>query len=160
MENRFFDIDNNVYLNGLYIAALLVNVTSTYKLEEINLKLFLMKNPSVLLNLCKYLDIPINRNIFEEFQYSNLQADMSKYLLKVQVSGLMETLNFLYSKGLIKLDYNKNMVSSTEKCQKLVNNEMPEKIRCIASKINELFTKRDMKSIKGTLFIEKGDIYE
>ena len=37
MENRFFDIDNNVYLNGLYLVVLIRGDNKNYKLEEINL---------------------------------------------------------------------------------------------------------------------------
>ena len=37
MENRFFDIDNNIYLNGLYVVALIGSEMNTYKIEVVNL---------------------------------------------------------------------------------------------------------------------------
>lgn len=159
MENRFFDIDNNVYLNGLYIVALIYNDNKAYKLDEINLKLFLIKNPYIMLSVCRNLRIQIPKEIFAEYQYVNFQADMSKYLLKVQVKGLMETINFLYSKGLVDVDYKKGSLQATSKCMKMDLSTVPKRILSVADKINSIFEKVAIQDVKKILFVE-GDLYE
>lgn len=160
MGNRFFDIDNNVYLNGLYVVALIGMDEKTYKLGELNLKLFLIKNPYVFLNLCNNLAVQVNKDIFEQFQYCNLQAEMSKYILKVQVKGLLETLNFLYSKGLVQINYSKDMIQANVKCVELYQNEIPYKIKLVSNEINKLFDKVLIKDIKKALFLEGDNLYE
>lgn len=154
MENRFFDIDNNVYLNGLYLVVLICGDNKNYKLEEINLKLFIMKNPHILLNVCEYLKIEISRELFYEYQYSNLQSEMTKYLLKVQVKGLIEAINFLYSKGLIEVNYQRNNLHATEKCIDMNLNEIPQNIIDVANKVNSIFQKITINDLKKILFVE------
>jgi len=154
MENRFFDVDNNVYLNGLYLLTLIQQDDKFYGLDEINLKLFLMKNPAVMINVCGKLKIDISRDAYEEYQYVNLQADMSKYLLKIQVKGLMEVIIFLYSKGLVEFDYKKYVLRATEKCIEMDLKEVPEKIIMLARIINKIFETATIKDIKKILFAE------
>ena len=154
MENRFFDIDNNIYLNGLYVVALIGSEMNTYKIEVVNLKLYLLKNPNVFLNTCDNLRFSVDKSVFKQFQYSNLQADMNKYILKVQVKGLLETLNFLYSKGLVELNFERNKVKATEKCMKMYNIDVPEEIKYIAREINVLFENVAIKDIKKVMFKE------
>lgn len=160
MENRFFDIDNNVYLNGLYLVLLIRADDKEYKLDVINLKLFMMKNPHIMLNVCQNLGIEISKDMFDEYQYLNLQADMSKYLLKVQVKGLMEAINFLYSKGLVEANYQKGSLHATAKCIEMDLNRVPEKIINVANKVNSIFQEIAMKDIKKVLFTEGDYLYE
>jgi hypothetical protein len=160
MENRFFDIDNNVYLNGLYLVLLIRSEDKGYNWDEINLKLFLMKNPHIVLNVCRNLGIEIPRDLFKEYQYLNLQADMSKYLLKVQVKGLMDAINFLYSKGLAEVNYQKGNLHATAKCMKMDLEIVPEKLINVANKINSIFQEVTMKDLKKVLFVKGDYLYE
>ena len=160
MQNRFFDIDNNIFFNGLYLLSLICNERKVYKLEEINLKLFLIKNPYIMLNVYEKLGISLSKDIFKEFQYFNLQADMSRYLLKVQVKGLLEALNFLYSKGLIEVNYQKKSMEPTLKCMQIDKNDIPDEIMLVSNRINELFETVIIKDIKKALFIEGDSLYE
>lgn len=159
MENRFFDIDNNVYLNGLYLLVLIQEDDNFYGLDEINLKLFLMKNPAIMLNVCGKLKVDISNIGYEEYQYVNLQADMSKYLLKIQVKGLMEVISFLYSKGLIEFDCKKCVLCATKKCIEMDLREVPEKIIMLARIINKIFDKATVTDIKKILFVEGDYLY-
>ena len=52
MKNRFFDVDNNIYLNSLYIVALMAYTKETDTIEKIMLELFLIKYPKIILNIC------------------------------------------------------------------------------------------------------------
>lgn len=70
-------------------------------------------------------------------KYLNLQADMSKYLLKVQVQGLMDAINFLYSKGLAEVNYQKGNLHATAKCMKMDLEIVPEKLINVANKIGK-----------------------
>lgn len=113
-----------------------------------------MKNPHILLNVCEYLKIEISRELFYEYQYSNLQSEMTKYLLKVQVKGLMEAINFLYSKGLIEVNYQRNNLHATEKCIDMNLNEIPQNIIDVANKVNSIFQKITINDLKKILFVE------
>lgn len=160
MENRFFDIDSNVYLNGLYIFVLISEEQKMYKLDDINLKLFLMKNPHIMMNVCKKFQIEISMSYFDEFQFDNYQVEMSKYVLKVQVKGLMESISFLYSKGLLEMNLYKGIIQATQKCIKLRNEKVPERIFYMANKINKLFAIASVKDIKKALFVEGDNLHE
>lgn len=104
MINRFFDIDNNVYLNSYYIYILMLDYQIEVDINELIVKLYLLKYPKKLIDILKDKQIKIDNNLLKDYQINNIQSDMLKYSSTVYVDGFNEAISYLYSKEII--DYN------------------------------------------------------
>lgn len=104
MINRFFDIDNNVYLNSYYIYILMLDSKSEVYINELIVELYLLKYPKKLIEILKDKQVKIEDNLFENYQINNIQSNMLKYSSTIYVDGFNEAISYLYSKDII--DYN------------------------------------------------------
>ncbi|WP_148551774.1 hypothetical protein [Paraclostridium bifermentans] len=104
MINRFFDIDNNVYLNSYYIYILMLDYQFEIDINELIVKLYLLKYPKKLINILKDKGIKIEDDLLKDYQINNIQSNMLKYSSTVYVDGFNEAISYLYSKEII--DYN------------------------------------------------------
>ncbi|CEQ11118.1 Uncharacterised protein [[Clostridium] sordellii] len=104
MINRFFDIDNNVYLNSYYIYILMLDYKREIGINELIVKLYLLKYPKKLINILKDKEIRIEDDLLKDYQINNIQSNMLKYSSTVYVDGFNEAISYLYSKEII--DYN------------------------------------------------------
>lgn len=104
MINRFFDIDNNVYLNSYYIYILMLDYQFEADINELIVKLYLLKYPKKLINILKDKGIKIEDDLLKDYQINNIQSNMLKYSSTVYVDGFNEAISYLYSKEII--DYN------------------------------------------------------
>ena len=156
MKNRFFDVDNNIYLNSLYIVALMAYTKETDTIEKIMLKLFLIKYPKIILNICIKYDIKVEKNSLFDFQYDNLQSEMLKYSLRLHVDGLYDALAYLYSKKLINYDNKVNRIIKTDTFEKIDLEILPKNTKVLADTINQIFDQFDINTIKKSIkYIER-----
>lgn len=159
MKNRFFDVDNNIYLNSLYIVALMAYNKEVDAIEKMMLKLYLMKNPKVYLGFCKKHSIKIDKRLLYDFQYNNLQSEMQKYSLRLHIDGFNEALSYLYSKGLINYDMKQNLVLKTHLFSEINLEELPQNLAKLSANINIIFDDYDVVTIKQSIEVIERSYY-
>ena len=157
MKNRFFDVDNNVYLNSLYIITLMIYQKESDSIERMMLELYLLKNPRVFLDIVAKYDLRIDKSILFGFQHDNLQSEMLKYSLRLHIDGFYEALSYLFSKGLINYDSKQNSITKTDLFTEINHMELPENIKGLADIINKLFDNIGTENLKKSIeSIERG----
>ncbi|MBU3072847.1 hypothetical protein [Clostridium estertheticum] len=157
MKNRFFDVDNNIYLNSLYIIGIVAYAKETDTIEKIILKLYLIKYPKIMRDICTKCNIKIDKDLLFDFQYENLQSEMLKYSLRLHVDGLYDALAYLYSKRLINYDSRLNQITKTDIFEEIDLNTLPKNTKALSGIINKVFDELDINSIKKSIkLIERG----
>lgn len=101
MENRFFDVNKSIYLNGLYILVLLKNLEKSIEMEKLLIGFYFMKYPKVLVDVAEKNKIKINTNCFQEYDLDNIETNMLKFSMRIHIEGLYDALSYLYSKDII-----------------------------------------------------------
>lgn len=159
MKNRFFDVDNNIYLNGLYIISIIAYANVADTIEKIMLKLYLIKYPKVLIDICTKYYIEVNKKLLFEFQYENLQSDMLKYSMRLHVDGIYDAVAYLYSKGLIIYDSKLNHITKTEIFREVDLLAIPDNTKILVKIVNELFDKHDVEELKKSIKLIERSYY-
>lgn len=159
MKNRFFDVDNNIYLNSLYIIALLGYSKESDSIEKIMVKLYLLKYPKIMLDICDKYSIAIDKDLLFDFQYDNLQSEMMKYSLRLHVDGLYDALSYLYSKKLINYDSKLDCITKTDMFDEIDLVVIPESTKLLADIINKIFDEYDFNNIKSLIRLIERSYY-
>lgn len=144
MQNRFFDIDDNIYLNSLYIISLLYNSSAEISIEKLLIEVYLFKFPKITCELLESVgDFSFN-DILYDFQINNLQNHMQKYLFTIHATGFYEALAYLYSKNLLLYKVDFGSVSKTDLFNDINIKQIPDYLLKFASKIVNLIDKSDI----------------
>lgn len=126
MENRFFDINKSIYLNGLYILVLLKNLEECIEMEKLLIGFYFMKYPKVLVDVAEKNEIKINTNCFQEYDLDNIETDMLKFSMRIHTEGLYDALSYLYSKDIISYSESDDKVSKSLQFQKVDFLQIPK----------------------------------
>lgn len=151
MDNRFFDIDSNVYLNSLYILSAIYISDKSFKIRELLVSLYLIKNPSI----CIHLLDKKNRTLFEKqiktYEFNNIQSEMIKYTSKIYTDGLNETLSYLFSKNIISYDVNSSSIHRGSQFDKLNFKKFPKDIILKATCANKIISKYTLVELEAKI---------
>ena len=151
MKNRFFDVNNNIYSNSLHIVLLLKYYKESESIDNMIIKLYLIKYPKILIDICRKYNIHVNYNLFSDFQYNNTQSQMLKYSLKLNVDGFYDALTYLYIKNLINYDIKNNLIIKTKKLDEIKLNEVPKSLILLVEIIDKLFNHYNVNEIRKSI---------
>ncbi len=126
MENRFFDVNKSIYLNGLYILVLLKNLEKSIEMEKLLIGFYFMKYPKVLVDVAERYKIKINENCFQEYDLDNIETNMLKFSMRIHTEGLYDALSYLYSKDIISYSGSEDGVSKSLQFGKVDFLQVPE----------------------------------
>lgn len=148
MDNRFFDIDSNVYLNSIYILSILYKLNRPLSIKELLVALYLIKNPNICFNL---LD-KTRRNLFQKhiqvYEFNNIQSEMTKYTSKIYTDGLNESLSLLFSKDIITYNVGSTYVEASNNFGKLNFKKFPRGLTYKAYYVNEIMRKYPLEDLE------------
>ncbi len=138
MDNRFFDIDSNVYLNSIYILCSIYKSDRTLSIKDILFSLYLIKSPSISLALLDGKSKLSFKKKLHAYDFNNIQSEMIKYTSKIFTDGLYESLSFLFGKNLITYDINSSLVYKSENFDKLNFKRFPKDLIYKADYANKI----------------------
>lgn len=159
MKNRFFDVDNSIYLNSLYIVTLMINKDEGSSIERLMLELYLMKNPKVFIEVSKKYKIEHCKNLYFDFEYENLQSEMLKYSLRLHTEGFYEALSYLYSKDLINYDSEQNRLNKARLFNDIDLQAIPTNITSLARTIDGIFNKYNIDDLRSSIELIERSYY-
>lgn len=140
MENRFFDIDSNVYLNSIYILSILNKFDGNLSIKKLLIMLYLIKNPKIFLGfLSNRQKVTFNKYI-KAYEINNVQSEMIKYNSKIFTNGFNESLSFLYSKDLITYDLEYENIKKSDKFDNINFRKFPRDLMSKATYITKVIS--------------------
>jgi hypothetical protein len=156
MINRFFNIDNNVYLNSFYIISLMLDRDEPIRLDKLMISLYLLKYPSIFLRVVKFLNIEIESNILKKFQIQNIQSDMLRYSSRLYVEGFNEAIAYLYSKNITEYNSKNNSIYKTSIYEKIDKSKISSEIKLLTRHIQNIINAYEVDVLRESLyFIER-----
>ena len=128
MENRFFDVNKSIYLNGLYILVLLKNLEKSIEMDKLLLGFYFMKYPKVLVDVAEKNKIQINTDCFQEYDLDNIESNMLKFSIRIHTEGLYDALAYLYSKDIISYLVSDDKVSKSIQFENIEFLQVPKNL--------------------------------
>lgn len=149
MKNRFFDINENKYLNSLYMIAFFQE-KSQFKIKRLLIYLYLFKFPIVLYKLFESPDIKL---LFQDFEINNLSKKVVSIDSTIHTNSFYESLSFLFSKDLVRYDDDNDFVYITETFLNIESNKIPLNIKRKVKKILALLEKETIENIENKIIL-------
>lgn len=149
MDNRFFDIDSNVYLNSIYILSVIFKSDKPLNIDSLLMALHLIKNPSICLSLLDKRNKVSFRKYIQDYELNNIQSEMIKYTSKIYTDGLNEALSFLFSKNLITYEFDSASVYKSSEFDKIDFKMFPKELiykSCCVNKIMSNYALKDLEA--------------
>ena len=126
MENRFFDVNKSIYLNGLYILVLLKNLEKSIEMEKLLIGFYFIKYPKVLVDVAEKNRFQIDTSCFQEYDLDNIESNMLKFSMRIHTEGLYDALSYLYSKDIISYSGSDDKVSKSLQFENVEFLQVPE----------------------------------
>jgi oligoribonuclease NrnB/cAMP/cGMP phosphodiesterase (DHH superfamily) len=151
MDNRFFDIESNVYLNSIYILVTLYKSDKPLSMKGLLLSLYLIKNPSICLALLEKKNKILFKKNIQSYELNNIKSEMSKYTSKIYTDGLNEALSFLFSKNIITYEVNSTLVEGSSEFGKIDFKRVPKDLILKASFANKIISNYSIEELESKL---------
>lgn len=151
MNNRFFDINKNVYLNSYYIYILMLNIEGGIQVKNLMLSLYLFKHLSKLNKIILNLGIKVDERLFEEYQINNIQSRMEKYSSSIYMEDFNEAISYLYSKNIIDYDVIEGIIRKTNIYYKIDKSKIPNRLIHISIYIQRIIREYGYENMENYL---------
>ncbi|AVQ47462.1 hypothetical protein [Clostridium botulinum] len=138
MENRFFDINSNIYLNCIYMLSILSKSNETISIKRLLISLYLIKKPIVCIKFLKRSSKSTFLKHVEPFELDNIQTEMDKYSSKLFITGFNEALLFLISNDIVSYAPDSINLIKANKFKNLKLKILPEDLIYKAKYVNKI----------------------
>lgn len=160
MENRFFDIDTNKYLNCMYILAMLTNIDEKISIKKLLMSLYLIRNPKICMKFIKKSNQRYFLRYVESFELDNIQTDFNKYSSIIFNEGFNDALLLLISKGVVTYDMDSINIVKASEFTKLKLKMIPKALLKKSKYVNQVVEKYSESELEIKLLNYGEESYE
>lgn len=124
MKNRFFDINENKYLNSIIIIAFL-KLKKEQNIEELLISLYLFRYPVILGKIFGNIEA---EKIFKKHELENINSESVEIDTKIYINGFYDSISFLYSMNLVEYFEDEEKIKGTESIKTINTDSFPKSL--------------------------------